>query len=318
MSVDPRTAAFAGSHLLLLDSDLEPFDVVSLLRNLRPQLPTGDLIPGEGGARAYRMSRHSQLVGPFAVDAAMAAALELPPDVTALFALECPRDREPVPPPEWLPDIDGLIAAFPEGLPCREEGRVLDEIIAIARRLRLVVRLADEPGRGLRLLRPDTEVTPNLFIYSANWLPPERLLAHVARVAPQVRWPRPPKPAEAERGRALAGPDVPHELDGYAVEVPLTDQWGPRAGFIEIRVELDEYIPPTLADHVSGPQIAYSLRWVDTDNIGRFPDVDDELRLIRPQAIRVLEQCAAEIMTASGGAGVDESGFLVSAQQLRD
>src|SRR5699024_4111097 len=102
MSVDPRIAAFAGSHLLLLDPDLEPFDVVGLLRNLRPRLPVGDPLPGEGSARAYRMSRHSQLVGPFAVDPAMARALELPTDVTALVALARPRDREPVPPPAWL------------------------------------------------------------------------------------------------------------------------------------------------------------------------------------------------------------------------
>lgn len=317
MSTDARTAAFAGSHLLLLDPDLEPFDVVGLLRNIRPQLPAGDSIPGEGSARAYRLSRHSQLVGPFAVDRAMAQALDLPHDISAVFALECPRDREPVPPPAWLPDIDGLIAAFPAGLPCREEGRVLDEIIAVARRLRLCVRLADEPGLGVRLLAPDAEVTPNLFIYSSNWLAPERLLAHVARVAPQVRWPRPPKPAGAAPGQGFAGPVMPAELDGYAIEVPLTDQLGPRAGFIEIRVELEEYIPPTLVDHVSGSQIAYTLRWVDTDNRGRFADIDDELRVIRSQAIEVLEQCAAEIMTASGGAGIDEAGFLVSAQQLR-
>src|SRR5690625_304137 len=147
MSDDPRVFAFADSHLLLLDPELEPFDVVSLLRNIRPSLAAGQPLPGEGGARSYRMSRHSQLVGPFPVDPAMAAALELPRDVSAVFALECPRDREPVPPPSWLPDIDGLVAAFPAGLPCREEGRVLDELIAVARRLRLDVRLA-EIGRA--------------------------------------------------------------------------------------------------------------------------------------------------------------------------
>ncbi|MGO1451864.1 MAG: hypothetical protein ACTHYJ_05200 [Brevibacterium yomogidense] len=317
MSIDPRVAAFAESHLLLLDPELEPFDVVSLLRNIRPTLPTGDPVQGENGARSYRMSRYSQLVGPFSVDQRMADALSLPRDVSALFALECPRDREPVPPPSWMPDIDGFVSAFPSGLPCKEEGRVLDEVLAVARRLRLAVRLADEPDLGLRILRPDTETNPNIFVYSENWLKPQVLLTQVASVAPQVRWPRPPSPLEAARARELGGGDGPVELDGYAVEVPLTEQLGPRAGFIEIQVALDEYTPTALRDHVSGPQIAYTLRWVDTDNRGRFADIDDELRAIRAEAIGVLERCAAVIMTAVGGAGVDESGFLVSAQQLQ-
>ena len=53
---DPRLEAFAGSHLLLLDPDLEPSDVVGLLRNLRPALGAGDHLAGEGGARSYRRS----------------------------------------------------------------------------------------------------------------------------------------------------------------------------------------------------------------------------------------------------------------------
>ena len=52
--------------------------------------------------------------------------------------------------------------------------------------------------------------------------------------------------------------------------------------------------------------------------MGRFPDIDDELRAIRAHAIRTLETCAAAIMTAAGGAAVDEAGFFVSVQQLRD
>ncbi|SMY12094.1 hypothetical protein [Brevibacterium jeotgali] len=318
MSIDPRIAAFADSHLLLLDPELEPFDVVSLLRNIRPSLPAGELLQGENGARSYRMSRYSQLVGPFPVDPQMAEALSLPRDASSLFALECPRDREPVPPPSWLPDIDGLVSAFPAGLPCREEGRVLDEVIAVARRLRLAVRLAEESSLGARVLRPDTETHPNLFVYSENWLQPQVLLTQVASVAPQVRWPRPPSPLEAARGRELGAGDGPVELDGYAIEVPLTDQLGPRAGFIEIQVGLEEHIPTALRDHVSGSQVAYTLRWVDTDNRGRFADIDDELRAIRTEAIGTLERCAAAIITAVGGAGVDESGFLVSAQQLRE
>jgi hypothetical protein len=309
---DPRLAAFADSHLLLLDPDLEPTDVVGLLRNLRPRLSAGDPLPGEGGARAYRLSRHSQLSGPFPVDAPMARDLSLPADASAVYALSCPRDREPVPPPEWLPDVDGLAAAFPQGLPCREEGRVLDEVIAVARRLRLAVRLADEPGMDVRILHPDPDLTPNLFIYSSNWLPPDLLLAHVARVAPQARHPRPPK---GQRGEAHS---EPAELDAYAVEVPLEEDLGPRAGFLEIQVHEDEHLPPSLVEHLPTPQIVYTLRWVDTDNVGRFPDIDDELRAIRAHAIRTLETCAAAIMTAAGGAAVDEAGFFVSVQQLRD
>lgn len=52
--------------------------------------------------------------------------------------------------------------------------------------------------------------------------------------------------------------------------------------------------------------------------MGRFPDADEELRGIRAFAIRTLEACAATIMTAVGGAAVDEAGFFVSAQQLRE
>ncbi|WP_051297443.1 hypothetical protein [Brevibacterium album] len=345
-----RLAAFAGSHLLLLDAELEPHDVISLLRNIRPQLPAGEPVPGEGAVRSHRITRHSQLVGPFPADAELAAGLGLPPGTAALYALECPRDREPVPPPAWLPDVDGLLAAFPAGLPCREEGRVLDELIAIARRLGLAIRLADEPaaapeeeaaeaqagpgaraaasvprasGQPPRLLRPDPALTPNLFVYSEYWLDPAVLLARVARTVPQARLPRPPAPrAHIPDAQALGtglSPDDPVVLDGYAIEVPLEDELGPRAGRIEIQVTLETHLPTVIRAHsAASEQIVYSVLWQDAEGLGRLPTADPAFAELRARAVRVLERCAQTIMHAVAGAGVDEAGFLVSAQQLGD
>ncbi|GAA2096181.1 hypothetical protein [Brevibacterium salitolerans] len=342
MSVSERARAFSGSHLLLLDAELEPQDVVSLLRNLRPELPPGRPVPGEAGAHSYRITRHSQLVGPFPVDRELSAALSLPPETAGLYALECPRDREPVPPPAWLPDVDGLHECFPAGLPCKEEGRVLDELIAVARRLGLVIRLADEPwaaearlddpgsagafeagpGDGLadavrepRFLRPDPELTPGLFVYSEYWLDPQVLLGRIVRAAPQARLPRPPAGAHAT-AESRVRTDDPVVLDGYAIEVPLDDVLGPRAGRIEIQVMLETQLPAIIRAHTTGEQIVYTVRWEDPEGLGRLPTADPEFARIRTAAIGVLERCAREIMTAVAGAGVDEAGFLVSAQQL--
>ncbi|MEV0983785.1 hypothetical protein AB0I45_05460 [Brevibacterium sp. NPDC049920] len=340
-SRDPRSPeTLCARHLLLLDEEVEPSDVIALVTNHFPALAepvvVADADPRWGHeVLEWRLTRHSRLHGPMFVPAAVRAELELPDWATRVFALVCPRDREPAPPPSWLTDSDGLHLFFPAGLPNREEGRSLDLLIALARRLHLALRLADEPVDPLaleapsasraalaaaadapaRILVPDPEAHVDVFVYSPYWLAPDVLLARLTEVDAGAREPDPVPPEALEKIAHLISADDPEMRDGYAVEVPL-DSLGPRAGLLEIGVLVEEALPRAVAAHLESPQVMYHLRWVDTEQRRYLPEIDAELRRIRTAAALRLDRLAAEVMRLTAGVGVDQDGFLLSEHQL--
>lgn len=338
---DPRSLeALAARHLLLLDDEIEASDVIALITNHFPALAEPVIVAPEDPALGHevlewRLTRHSRLHGPMFVPAAHRARLGVPDWATRVFALVCPRDREPAPPPSWLTDADGLHRAFPAGLPNREEGRSLDLLIALARRLHVAVRLADEPvdpfalesptasraalaaaaEAPARILVPDPEAHVDVFVYSPYWLTPEVLRTRLTEVDAGIREPEPIPPEVLEDVAHLISEHDPEVRDGYAVEVPL-DSLGPRAGLIEIGVVVEEALPRAVAAHVDPPQVMYHLHWVDTEQRRYLPDIDDELRRIRTAAALRLDRLAAEVLRLTAGVGVDEDGFLVGEHQL--
>ena len=309
---EPSVEELSRAHLVLLEPDTEPSDVIALYTNLMPNLPQP-----EDGAR--RLSRHTVLVGPVELDAERIGGLDLPvhddgqPVFARAFAVIGPRDREKEPPPEWFKDADGLSRLFPQGLPDRQEGRNLDALIAVARRLHTTVRLADEPGfTRARLLTPDPAAKTMLTVYSQYWLAPDLLTERIRAVAPGADA---PPPVSEEQRTALAHlieQSEPAVLDGYAVLVPVPDSHVPSE--IEVGVMVEEALPAIVAAHLSGPLIAYQVRWIQNDEVLGL--TARRHRQDRAQAALEIERVAAAIMRSTAGIGVDEDGFLVAEAQL--
>jgi hypothetical protein len=315
---DTATSAdLRGFHLLLLDDAVEISDVLALIHNKLP-----DLHPQLDEYGRMRLSRHSQLSSGAPLDPADAAALEVPDWASHAIVIDCPRDRQPSPPPDWFADADGLHEAFPHGMPDREEERMLSLMLAIASRLHTGVRLADEDGLPTRVIIPDPDAKVDLYLYSPYWLEPPVALEFVRRHAPHAFQQALPTPdedvlAQASIDDPLFDASAPVILDGYALLVPLGDI-DESAGSLEIRVMEAEWVPPIIAAHTDAPQIEYHLHWMDTESQRYLPNPRRRFRRIRAEVARLVDAIGAEILVGCDGVGVDENGFLVTSRQLRE
>ncbi|GAA0034373.1 hypothetical protein [Brevibacterium metallidurans] len=309
-------ADLRARHLLLLDEEIEVSDVLALVHNRLP-----DVAPRLGADDQVRLSRHSRLLAGVDLDPAAVAALEIPDWTRHAVVLETPRDREPAPPPDWFEDADGLHEAFPKGLPDREEERALSLLIAIASRLHLAVRLADEAGMGTRVLVPDPEAKVDLYLYSPYWLEPEVALSLVRRHAPHAFQQELPTPdtavlAQASLDDPLFDATAPVILDGYSLLIPL-GELDEAAGGIEIRVTEAEWVPPIVRAAAELPQIEYHVHWMDTEEVRFRPGHDRRFRRMRAEVASLVDAIGAELLARSDGIGLDENGFLVTSAQLR-
>lgn len=303
-------------HLLLLDAEVEVSDVLALVHNKLP-----DVSPRLDENGQLRLSRHSRLHAGSALDGPTRAALGVPDWAVHAVVLECPRDREPVPPPEWFQDADGLHQAFPAGLPDREEERSLSLLLSIASRLHTGVRLADEPGLSSRVIIPDPEAKVDLYIYSPYWLEPEVALSLIRRHAPHAFRPSAPEPdaailAQASLDDPLFDPRAPIILDGYSMMIPL-GEISEEAGEIDIRVHEAEWVPPIIAAHTDLPQIEYHVHWMDAESIRYRSSHSREFRQMRLHIANLVDEIGAELLSGCDGVALDENGFIVTSVQLR-
>lgn len=314
---DTATSAdLRQSHLLLLDGDLAVSDVLVLIHNRLP-----DLAPRLDENGSLRISRHSRLHAGTDLDQADRAALEVPDWADHAVVIDCPRDRQEVPPPDWYADPDGLHEAFPSGLPDREEERMLSLILSIASRLHTGVRLADEPELPTRVILPDPEAKVDLYLYSPYWLEPDVALSLVRKAAPHAFQQALPTPDEAVLAQAsiddpLFDPSAPVILDGYSLIVPL-GEIDESAGGLEIRVMEADWLPPIIDTHTAGPQIEYHVHWMDSESRRYQPYQSRLFRRMRNEVARLVDAIGAELLVGSAGVGLDENGFLVTASQLR-
>ncbi|SMX77995.1 hypothetical protein [Brevibacterium linens] len=314
---DTATSAdLRGFHLILLDDAVEVSDVLALIHNKLPDLPP---VLDEHGQ--MRLSRHSRLSSGVALDPSDAAALEVPDWAQHAIVIDCPRDRQPTPPPDWFADADGLHEAFPAGMPDREEERMLSLMLSVASRLHTGVRLADEPGLPTRAIIPDPEAKIDLYIYSSYWMEPPVVLDFVRRHAPQAFQQALPTPdedvlAQASIDHPLFDPSAPVILDGYALLVPL-GEIDESAGSLEIRVMEAEWVPPIIAAHTDAPQIEYHVHWMDAESKRYQPNQGRRFRRMRSRVAELTDAIGAELLIGSAGIGLDENGFLVTSRQLR-
>src|SRR5699024_10397061 len=219
------------------------------------------------GPAALRLTGDAQLTGPWRVEETMRASLDLPAWAVTAMLLRCPVDRAAPVPPE-LRGLGGLLDAFPDGEPVGLERRVLDHLLAQARRLGGALRVA---GTGTVIV-PDPASAVDLTVHTTVWLEPQacarvlgRVLAGLQPVGPVApRTPVPPDRSRADvspqRARAAAELDAgerawlhaeadaldaamlaqPQVLDGYAHVAPVP------GGALEVAVAGDEHTPGVL------------------------------------------------------------------------
>ncbi|WP_157446511.1 hypothetical protein [Cellulosimicrobium sp. TH-20] len=267
----------------------------------RGVVPDGVVAPGE-----LRLAEGARVVGPFALTPPQTQALGLAGGGAEAFALHvdhpdarlAPRARTGA----WADtstgtstgsvtdDRDGLVRAFPAGLPQGLELRVLGWAVAAARRVGGAV-VAD----GRTVLTPDPASGVDLTLYSAHVLGPDDALGVLRTTVPGA-------------GVVVVRPGA----DGLA-EYVLSGET-PYDGAVRLEARRVARVPLALdgldwREH--GPH-AYRLTWVPTE--------PDELAVERPSGLHVIARSRARVLLARlaamlqgrlAGTLVDDGGFVV-------
>lgn len=303
--------------------------------------------------RTLRLARLSTLNGPFRMETVDAVSLGLPTTSTLAYVLVCPRERGEKPYPGG--DRDGLKRAFPDGMPIREEERVLQWMVAAARRLGGSVRT----GENGTVLTPDVDSAIDLTVLSDSWLEPAEALAVVQQVLPRARlseatgtWTgpapgvgrdaagRPGWVAEAG-GRGLSAALERHGVADEAERRRLMDEASaydelmlavppvPEAygvlvdlghdGMLAVEAGVETSLPPLMRDlpWTQGGVVAYRVHWEP-------PFIEEleaerpsfEHRVARSRAAPLVQAVARVVHAAIGGEIADEADFLVDPEDV--
>lgn len=246
------------------------------------------------------------------------------------------RERGDAPLPGQVDPV-GWYRAFPDGVPEREERRVLDLLVGLARRLGGSLVLATPDGRGTSLA-VDPDGVLDLRVLSPVALDPHQVLGATQQVEPTARLAmdgvafesRPPSEhdlpelvramdpaarAEVEAfsrwtdEQALAAPDA---LDAYAVEVPLGD-----LGTVVVEAHAEDDPPPPVRARGWTDVCAYDVRWLPVDPLQAETDVPGTAfraarTSVRPR-LRALARAVAEL---APGEVLDADGFPVDRWSL--
>lgn len=289
-------------------------------------------VPAAGAPGVLRLNRHTHLAGPYAPGGSLRGE-----DRAEVYDVTCPRERGDAPHPEQS-DRDGIARTFPDGLPVREEDRVVQWLVSAARRLHGSVVV--DVDRVQRVLTPDPAARIDMTVLSDVWLAPEAALAVVhavdrraAYAAGGVPWAGPPARAVAATVPALASlePDVrdyvhrrAEDADvealtagepptGYAIHLDLRED-----GLLAVEIGGEEAVPTALRGlpWADGGAVAYRVRWYPADD-----DLEEERpalahRVARGRAAPRVGAVAAALHRAVGGEIVDEAEFLVAPDDL--
>lgn len=366
----PRSAAQAhqARHLIAVPADVtvDELEVLAMSRftATRWDRTPADILPGDvtsapQGPRAkgnepgvLRISRHATLTGPYAPHG-RGFDVGLPPGNALLFDVVCHRERGE--PPFSLGDRDGIGRAFPQGLPEREEGRLVTWLVAAARRLRGVLRVdvgglwdaeptsgtpGPRPGTGV-VLTPDAEATVDMSLYSRVWLEPEAALATVrplhsrTRLATEgVEWGGPPagiadKPLYP--GEKM-DPRRRRQLHAAADEYDIAALRGPKVlhgygllielgvdGIVAVEVAGEEHLPPVLRGlpWTADGAVRYRIHWEAPDQVEANQEQPGmEHRVARKRAAELVTRIVGVLYEAAGGEIADEDEFLVNPADL--
>ncbi len=200
--LDPDDPVVRTRHLLALPPNVLPdelevlavsrFGRASWEKDAPEEKPRTGILPAVTAALGIRkvtpamarlrLGRRTALVGPYQLTTTSAVALGLPASADTAWLAEGPKERGE-PPFPGTGDREGLARAFPEGLPIREEERVVLWLIAAARRLGGAVRVSDSSV----VLTPDPDGAVDLALLTTRWPSAQEVLAQVRRAAPRAR-----------------------------------------------------------------------------------------------------------------------------------
>ncbi len=291
-------------------------------------------VAAPGAPGILRLSRHTTLTGPYAPPRGF------PPGTTMVFDVVCPRERGEAPFPEGA-DRDGIGRAFPAGVPIREEERVINWLIAAARRLGGSVRAdLDAQSPGVDLV-PDPGAAVDMFVYSDVWLEPQAAVALIQRTQPNATlntegtpWLGPPPgideiplyhgepidprervalhaAAEQTDLAALAEPQV---LNGYGILVDLALD-----GYVAVEVGGSEALPLLLRSvpWASAGAVMYRVHWEPSDVTDwQRERPSPEHVAARARAADVVTRIVRVLHRAVGGEIADEYDFLLDPADL--
>ncbi|RMI08664.1 hypothetical protein EBM89_13635, partial [Cellulomonas triticagri] len=208
-----------GRHLLVVPDEVAP-DEVEVLATSRfasarwerpPRVPSGRRASGAARGPApqatpgvLRIGRLSTLTGPYRVEPDQVARWGLPTDSRVAWVVDCPRERQEQ--PVFGGDRDGLRRAFGPAGPVREEQRVVQWLVAAARRLGGALRT----DSGV-VLEPEMDAALDLVVLSPRWVEPATVLDAARRVESRARLdaaapepdPRRPRATPEQAGAAL-------------------------------------------------------------------------------------------------------------------
>ncbi|QWW19760.1 hypothetical protein I6B53_01085 [Schaalia sp. 19OD2882] len=335
--IDRHTAT--GHHLLAVNSTVEPDELEALAVSVWEG--AGWTAPG-----TLRLSGGARLEGPWSLPTELRREFGIPAEQDTVWLLVCAPNRAQFPPRPNL--FDRWANAFPKGVPCGVEAKMLLTMERMARRLAGTIRIA---GSGV-LIEPDPDSAVSLTVHAPRWLDPEEALALLVTEFPDTidardivpeRGHAIPKRRDLERVDAVREglPEVPAEvaraiesdrrrdleagqlLDGYSLVTPVGNK---SRMALEVR-PAGEVVPQALRweTWASGPIIEYKLRWLPAEGVSgapsssatssAVPDARHGLtraaRLERVRAAADIERAAALVQGAVGGAILDEDGFLV-------
>ncbi|NLF04687.1 MAG: hypothetical protein GX593_06770 [Actinomycetales bacterium] len=303
-------------HLLVLRAGAET-EILGELARARFTAARWEGSADDGAPRVLRLSRHSTLAGPFAVGRAESMDLQLPAWGEVAWVVRAPRERGD-PPWDVGGDRDGLKRVFAAGEPVRDEARVVEWLVDVARHLDGAVRFGD-PGA---VVVPDPLAEVDTTVYSGVWLEPDAALQVARRVAAQARlatephgWAGPapvdlrtlgvaPQP-EAERVALHADADTsdlaavrgPDELDGYGIEIDLDID-----GMISFEAYGETDPPPAVVGETWAAHgvVAYRVTWFwDDDDEAHAERPPMELRVARGRAAPLVDSLVAALAEAT-------------------
>lgn len=343
-----------GRHLLVLPDGVAPDEVevlaasrfVSARWERPPRVPSGRRATGaaRGATPAatpgvLRLGRLSTLTGPYALEPGQVARWGLPTDARVAWVVDCPRERATA--PAFGGDRDGLRRAFGADGPVREELRVVQWLVAAARRLGGALRVD-----GGVVLEPEMDAALDLTVFTDRWVEPGAVLAAARRVDSRARLDAPAGSARRatpqETGAALvardrvgAGVDDREErrrlhAEGDAFDAHMRDNPPPSEAFglqldlgvdgivvVEVAVEAEPPMVLTALDWAQGEVVAYQVRWAAPD----VEELESERpslphRVARGRAARAVRSVAREVHAEVGGEIADLAGFLVDPADL--
>lgn len=352
---EPDAADVLTRHLLVLPADAGADEVETLAQSRFARAvwevePSATPPRPTGGARALRittpppgvlrLSRLSTLVGPFLLDRGMTTSLGLPSSAGQAYVLHAPVERG-APPWPGGGDRDGLARAFGQGLPVRDEERVVRWLVDVARRLGGAVRVAPVAGGTPTLLIPDPGAAVDLTVWTDIWLEPEATLTVMRRALPRAQlnlpsmdWSGPPpgtgsRPVRgteemdpAERARLHEAADR-HDMAVLADPPPM-EGYGALAdlqldGTIALEVAGETELPVVMQGVAWAAQgaVAYRILWEPAD----LHELESERpglthRVARGRAAPLVVAVTRAVHRAVGGEITDMMGFVVDPADL--